>query len=158
MSTNSDLSGMGAEQRRSPQPAADDVKTEAAAVAPLDSLLSESAEIAQLAALSPLDYERERVAAANKLGLRAPILDKLVAAVRRDERSFAEQGRALAFPSPEPWHETVDGATLLNDLTRAMKRFLVMEDGAAETVALWVIHAHALDAFVISPRLAITSP
>ena len=32
-----------------------------------------------------------------------------------------------------------------------------MEVGSAEIVALWVLHAHALDAFRISPRLAITS-
>ena len=32
-----------------------------------------------------------------------------------------------------------------------------MDAGSAETVALWVVHAHALGAFQISPRLAITS-
>jgi putative DNA primase/helicase len=54
--------------------------------------------------------------------------------------------------------EPVEGAALIQELTNAIKRYVVMEDGAAEAVALWVIHAHALDAFVISPRLAITSP
>jgi putative DNA primase/helicase len=35
---------------------------------------------------------------------------------------------------------------------------VVVELGAAESVALWVLHAHTLDAFAISPPLAITSP
>ena len=34
---------------------------------------------------------------------------------------------------------------------------MVLNDGAAEVVALWVLHTHAIDASVISPRLAITS-
>ena len=37
-----------------------------------------AAEVARLAALSPLEYEQERVAAAKKLGVRANILDRLV--------------------------------------------------------------------------------
>jgi hypothetical protein len=68
------------------------------------------------------------------------------------------QGRALAFPSPEPWPQPVDGAKLLTEMTGAIERYVVLENGAAETVALWVLHAHTLDAFSISPRLAITSP
>jgi len=35
--------------------------------------------------------------------------------------------------------------------------YVVLEDDAAEAVALWVLHTHALEAFLISPRLAITS-
>jgi hypothetical protein len=52
----------------------------------------------------------------------------------------------------------VDGAALLTEMTAATQRYVVVEHGAAETVALWALHAHTLDAFSISPRLAITSP
>ena len=57
----------------------------------------------------------------------------------------------------EPWSELVDGANLLNALTAAIRQYVVLDDGAAEAVALWVLHTHALEAFLISPRLAITS-
>jgi Protein of unknown function (DUF3631) len=57
----------------------------------------------------------------------------------------------------EPWSELVDGAILLNTLTAAIRQYVVLDDGAAEAVALWVLHTHALEAFLISPRLAITS-
>jgi putative DNA primase/helicase len=63
----------------------------------------------------------------------------------------------LALPSPETWDEPVDGAKLLTGLAEAFRRYVVMEDGAAEALALWIVHAHALDAFVFSPRMAITS-
>ena len=33
-----------------------------------------------------------------------------------------------------------------------------MQDGAAEAMALWVLHAHTHDAGIISPLLAFTSP
>ncbi|MGH6673880.1 MAG: DUF3631 domain-containing protein [Xanthobacteraceae bacterium] len=86
------------------------------------------------------------------------MLDKLVAAERRDRMAFGEQGRALALAPPEPWPQSVDGAALLCELSDAIQRYVVVEPGAAETAALWVLHAHTLDAFAISPRLAITSP
>jgi hypothetical protein len=57
----------------------------------------------------------------------------------------------------EPWSGPVDGAILLNGLTAAIRQYVVLEDGAAEAVALWVLHTHAIEAFLISPRLAITS-
>jgi Protein of unknown function (DUF3631) len=57
----------------------------------------------------------------------------------------------------EPWSESVDGAVLLNALTAAIRQYVVLDDGAAEAVALWALHTHALEAFLISPRLAITS-
>jgi hypothetical protein len=56
-----------------------------------DSNENHVAEIARLATLSPLDYERERAAAAKKLGLR-PQLNS----ARRDPPTFVEHGQALA--------------------------------------------------------------
>ena len=43
-------------------------------------------------------------------------------------------------------------------MTAAILKYVVMETGSAEVVALWILHAHALDAFPITPRLGITSP
>ena len=51
----------------------------------------------------------------------------------------------------------MDGATFLASIAAAVRKYVVMEDHGAEAVALWALHAHALDAFTISPRLAITS-
>ena len=102
-------------------------------------------------------YERQRGAAARRLGMRATILDKLVKGKRQPEVASG-QGQPLDLPTPEPWPDPVDGAALLSEMTAAIRKYAVMEVGSAEIVALWVLHAHALDAFQISPRLAITSP
>ena len=64
----------------------------------------------------------------------------------------------MDLPTPEPWPDPVDGAALLSEMTAAVLKYVVMETGSAEAVALWTLHAHALDAFQISPRLAITLP
>ena len=114
------------------------------------------AEIERLSKLPLLSYERQRGAAARRLDMRATILDKLVNS-KRLPGSANGQGQPLDLPTPEPWPDPVDGAALLSEMTAAVLRYVVMEVGSAEIVALWVLHAHALDAFRISPRLAITS-
>lgn len=72
--------------------------------------------------------------------------------------SQSGQGQPLDLYAPPLWPHAVHGAELLDALTKAVKRYVVMEAGCPEAVALWVIHAHALAATSISPRLSITSP
>ena len=122
--------------------------------------LDEDAEIARLASLPAITYEREREAAAKRLGVRTSVLDKLVKAVVNtgSDSDTKGQGQALELPSPEPWGHPVNGAALLSEMTAGVRKYMVMEDGAAEAVALWVVHAHTVNAFGVSPRLAITSP
>jgi hypothetical protein len=115
-------------------------------------------EIRRLAKLSVIEYERERKSAAERLNVRAPILDRLVAAERAKFDDDSKQGHAVHLPEPEPWPEPVDGTALLNALAMNIRGHVVMLDHAADTVTLWVIHTYLLDCFGISPRLAITSP
>jgi putative DNA primase/helicase len=125
------------------------------------------AEILRLAGLPDLAYGRERKAAAEKLQLTVAWLDKLVKAKKAEIVAQAAgdgtadsggQGRAINLPEPQPWPSQVHGAVLLSALVKAISRYMIMEPGAAECVALWAVHAHALDAFGITPRLSITSP
>jgi putative DNA primase/helicase len=115
-------------------------------------------EIRRLAKLSLIDYERERKDAAERLNMRASILDRLVAAERDKFKGDDKQGHTVNLPEPEPWPETVDGAELLCDLSAAIRRYIVMFEHALVTAALWVVHTYLLDCFGISPRLAIVSP
>lgn len=138
------------------------MKTDGAALqpAPIDDAAAE-AEIDRLSTLARLPYVRQLDASARAIGIPKGSLDKLVIAKRREAEGEDEtggQGRAIDLPEPEPWSSLVDGAVLLSEITAEIRRYMVMADGAAESVALWTVHAHALDAFGISPRLAITSP
>ncbi len=57
-----------------------------------------------------------------------------------------------------PWHDPVDGVELLNGLTAAFARHMVLSKGTAEALALWVMHCFAHNAARHSPILFISSP
>lgn len=59
---------------------------------------------------------------------------------------------------PLAWEEPVDGAALLEAIVAEVRRYLIMPEHAPEAVALWILHAHAHDAFQCSPILAVVSP
>jgi hypothetical protein len=77
------------------------------------------AEIKRLAHLSRLDYDREREAAAKKLGCRVGTLDDEVKAHRNEGAEAGGQGRAFEITDIEPWTESVDGAELLSEVVAA---------------------------------------
>jgi hypothetical protein len=113
------------------------------------------AEIKRLAQLSPVEFERERKGAAERLGIRASILEKLVKAERPDDDS--KQGRAISFPEPEAWAEPVNGEALLDSIAQAIRHYVVLPDHARDAAALWIVHSYLIDCFLVSPRLAICS-
>lgn len=108
---------------------------------------------------------------------RDEFIDRLPEAIRAaavsaaiELASLADSARELAgtaekedeeeqqvFEALEPWDESVSGADLLAAIITVLERFLVLPPGGVEAVALWVLHAWGLDAFQISPILAITS-
>jgi Bifunctional DNA primase/polymerase, N-terminal/Primase C terminal 2 (PriCT-2) len=118
-----------------------------------------SIELKRLAGLPPVQYERERKKAAEKLDFRVSMLDWLVAKERGNENADdALQGRALALTEPEPWPELVDGHALVCYLACAIRRYVVLpwEDGLP--IVLWIVHSYVFDLFTCTPRLCISSP
>jgi hypothetical protein len=113
-------------------------------------------EISRLAQLSTLDYEREREVVAKRLSIRLPILDELV---ERAKQKTAAESLPASLPgvATPPWPDSVNGEQLLDEITAAIRRYVVLEEGAAEATALWVVHTYCFDALAITPRLAITS-
>jgi hypothetical protein len=121
-----------------------------------------AAEIDKLALLAPIEYDRERQTAADRLGIRVPTLDREVekrrAALGMSRNTERTQGRSIRLPTPEPHPHPVDGASLLDELEASVRRHLALPEECAKAIALWVVFAHALDAFETSPRLAFVSP
>ena len=114
--------------------------------------------LVDLAQLGPMAYDLRREAEADNLGIRVTSLDKEIALRRPRPESDAGQGRALDLFEPEPWRDTVNGAELLDAITAALGRFLVLPEHSDTAIALWTLHAHAHNAADIAPRLAFTSP
>jgi hypothetical protein len=115
----------------------------------------DQALIQQLAGLPTLFYQQRRLGAAQELGIRAPVLDKLV----RDARAETEEAEsALPHWNVEPWDAEVPGAKLLDDIEKEFRRYIVLPEGAGEALALWTLHAWTADAGDISPFLVLVSP
>jgi putative DNA primase/helicase len=112
------------------------------------------AEIERLALLTPLEYEIERPAVAQHLSMRACVLDSLV----RAKRPNGGQGRAVQIADLKPWDDPVDGDALVTALVASIKKYVVLRDDQADTIAFWILHTWLVNEFYISPRLAITSP
>ena len=55
-------------------------------------------------------------------------------------------------------HAEVDGVQLLDELAETVDRYLILPDGGANAVALWVLFAWAHNAAAVSPILAVTAP
>lgn len=72
--------------------------------------------------------------------------------------SGSERGPALTLAKIEPWPGEVNGEELLDEMVEVIEKHIVLPDHAALTLALWVLHAHALEAFDTTPRLLFKSP
>ena len=101
-------------------------------------------------------YDQVRQDAAARIGCRVGTLDEQVEA--RRPMPDAAAGRGVSLPVVEPWPDAVRGAALLDELTAAVRRHVILRPAAAEAVALWVAHTWVAYRFQHTPRLGITSP
>jgi putative DNA primase/helicase len=113
-----------------------------------------AAELTRLAELSSLEYERQRRQAAAYTMLRLSTLDELV----DERRSPASDSQARIVQDRESSLTSVDGSSILDNLTKYLRKYVSLRDDAAVAVPLWVMHTYCLGATFISPRLAITAP
>ncbi len=109
-----------------------------------------------------LDRETTGLAAIQLLrekGQTAEAAKKLLAAGFKTRRK--EEGRPASadlLVDPAPWPDAVDGVALLNDLAEILSTYVLLPQCCDTIVALWIVMAHAHDAFSISPLLTLTSP
>ncbi len=68
------------------------------------------------------------------------------------------QGRDLFLADPEPWAGPVDGSDLLTQLVSVLRKYVVLPEGAADGIALWILHTYLIDQTFVSPVLALVSP
>ena len=114
------------------------------------------AQLLELRRDNPSKYETVR-SQLKSVGVRVSELDQHIKKGERSEDT-AVNGSILDWPDEDPWPEPVDGAELLDEIVSVFKRYLVLPAHAAEAMAIWVIHSHALDASYFAPRLALLSP
>jgi hypothetical protein len=122
----------------------------------------DDALITELAALPIVQYEKRRVAAAEKLGVRVSVLDRMVEALRpKDADKDKDPTVAPLYPhwTVEPAEDPVEGAELMRDIVATLKNYVIMTDEQALVVALWITLTWLHEACVVhSTILLATSP
>ena len=108
--------------------------------------------VAKLAALDKLNYGRVRKETAKALGVTATELDKIVREAR------GKPGREPERWLVEPWDEHVETGDLLASLTEVYGRHVVLPPHGANAMALWTLHAWAIEAAYVTPFLMFVSP
>jgi Protein of unknown function (DUF3631) len=111
------------------------------------------AELERLARLTAIEYERARKGAAEKLDVRASILDRLVA----EERGCAPTPPLYAHWNVAPADEPVDGGILLRAIKEQVRRYVFLSDDQAVAVTLWVAFSWLHERMTHSPLLYVTS-
>ncbi len=122
-----------------------------------DAQSNDDAEIAHLAALPRLDYDRARDAAAARLGVRVSSLDRAVVDARRTGDRAAVSSDAM-FPVVLPWPDPVVAMALLDEIRQTVQRFIICTDETATVVALWCAFTWFIDRVQVAPILVITAP
>ena len=112
--------------------------------------------MARLAGLSPLEYDRVRKEEAKRLGVRVETLDQQVK--QRQGNPSETAGKAMEYPTAEPWGDPVDGAALLLEIRDTVRRFVVCEPETANAVALWCAFTWFVDVVQVAPLAIITAP
>ena len=110
--------------------------------------------IRELSLLTPLDYDRVRKEKAEQLGIRPATLDAEVKALR----STSKEADRLPFPTIEPYPDPIDPTQLLNEVSAAIRQFIVLDEHQAHAAALWVALTYFIDVVEIAPLAIINAP
>jgi hypothetical protein len=62
------------------------------------------------------------------------------------------------YPPIEPWHESVSGQELADEINSIFRKYVSLPDGASDALTLWVLHTYIFNAFEYTPRICIISP
>ena len=114
--------------------------------------MSDEKYIETLAKLSDLDYERTRKNAALELDISLVVLDKIV---KKERRKISESSEL--FEEIRPFEDSVDTSELHVSITELVKKYVLVPDYAAESIAYWVMLTYVYDEFRVLPTLSITS-
>jgi Protein of unknown function (DUF3631) len=110
-----------------------------------------------VAKLNDREYRRQKPDLVKELG--PALLDADRTKLREQMKADEADGEPDLLELRQlPLEEPVDGRALLSRLEKVLRKHLVLGDDFIYVIALWVVFAHAHDAFDTSPFLVITSP
>lgn len=119
---------------------------------------TDEAELARLATLDPLAYDRERKVVAQQLRVRPATIDALVAQRKGKKGDLAGAGRRLPFASVVPWPEPVNAGDVLDKTYALIARYVVADVETLRAATLWAALTWFTDVASVLPMAVITAP
>src|SRR5262249_37592208 len=91
-------------------------------------------------------------AEAKRLGVRVAIHDRLARGEGSPEDELRPgQGRPVRIEEVDPWPTPVDGGQVLDEMSLAQRKYMVMSEMQADAVTLWTARTHAQHGFEFNP-------
>jgi hypothetical protein len=113
------------------------------------------------AKLDDLEYATLRRALAKRLNMSADDLDKHVDECRPKQEEGANDsmaGSALMLADVQPWHESVQLAPLLDELSQLFRDYIVFQNNHdSYMLGLWVVVTYCVEHFNIAPLVGVTA-
>lgn len=110
--------------------------------------------ILELASLGKLDYALKRKTQAKRMLMSVTTLDEIV----KDYKDSAGQSGNRPYSVVELHPEPIDPAMLLNEITAAIRRHVVLDDEQATAIALWIALTWFVDSVAYAPLALISAP
>lgn len=110
--------------------------------------------IAQLAGLTPLEYERIRITTAKEMQIRPATLDNLVKFARIE----IQQKNKTLFANITPWPKSIQPDLLLTEISQTIRRFIICSPETANAATLWIAMTWFMEVIQIAPLAVITAP
>ena len=123
-------------------------------VAVMQQATDQTRTVEELAQLSNIAYEQCRIETAKEIGVRVSVLDAEVEKLRPKAPAAEDE----TFPTPEPWHDPVVLADLLDEIVVVIHRHVILEKSSAIAIALYVLLTYCVDEISCCTTLAIESP
>ncbi|MEY3224622.1 MAG: hypothetical protein RL565_812, partial [Pseudomonadota bacterium] len=113
--------------------------------------------ISRLSKLRPIEYEIAKKAELEKLkelGVTGKGLDQEVR-LKQKER---DEAKTMPFKVFEPWPNPVNGAEILDAVSKTIHRYVFCNRDTATVATLWIAHTYLMDCIRFSPLAIITAP
>lgn len=134
-----------------PQAVSDQIE----AARPVDKVQALKIEVNKLLGLDPIEREFERDRLAEKYKVRKSIIDDHLAQLSKQSQDDSAKS---VVDTIQPAADPVNGGSLVNTVFDILSKRVILPDGAADAISLWVLLTYCHNAFNVLPLLGITSP
>ena len=131
------------------------VADQVAAAKPVGKVQALKAECDKLLSLDPIEREFDRDRLSAKYNVRKSVIDKYLS--KESKKSLDESIKSVVSET-QPAADPVDGNALLNQISDGLTSRVILPEGAADAISLWIMLTYCHNAFNVLPILGVTSP